>query len=243
MIELSDVEFRYDKNGFGLRISDLQVESGQCVALAGPSGCGKTTLLNLLSGIVSPEQGRIRVAGRDVSSFNESARRSFRLGAIGFVFQQFELLEYLNVRENILIPFCLNPSLPLTRDAELEAEKLCDSIGLKSLTERLPNRLSHGERQRVAIARALVTRPQLLFADEPTGNLDPTSRDRIVDLLFHEARSRGTTLLVATHDHTLLDRFDRVIDFAQPGLSGIELLQPAFTTAAVASDGHSGAES
>ena len=226
MIELSDVEFRYGDDGFGLSISSLRIAAGETVAFAGPSGCGKTTLLNLFSGILTADSGTLVVAGCEISSLQDTDRRAFRLKTVGQVFQEFELLDYLSVRENIQLPFCINPALPLTSESRAECDRLCESLGLASLADRPIDRLSHGERQRVAIGRALVTRPQLLLADEPAGNLDPSTRDRIIDLLFHEARGRRATLILATHDHSLLPRFDRVIDFGSPEESGIDLIPP-----------------
>ena len=226
MIELSNVQFRYEDDGFGLSIPSLQIAAGETVALAGPSGCGKTTLLNLLSGILTADAGTLSVAGCELSSLTDADRRAFRLKTVGQVFQEFELLDYLSVRENIQLPFCINPVLPLTSEARAECDRLCESLGLAPLANRPIDRLSHGERQRVAIGRALVTRPRLLLADEPTGNLDPSTRDRIVDLLFAEAQDRNATLILATHDHSLLPRLDRVIDFGSPEESGIEFLLP-----------------
>ena len=226
MIELSDVKFRYGDDGFGLSISSLRIAAGETVALAGPSGCGKTTLLNLLSGILDADSGTLVVADSELTSLRNADRRAFRLKTIGQVFQEFELLDYLSVRENIQLPFCINPALPLTKDARAECDRVRESLGLGPLADRPIDRLSHGERQRVAIGRALVTRPLLLLADEPTGNLDPTTRDRIIDLLFAEAGEREATLILATHDHSLLPRFDRVIDFGSPKESGIDLISP-----------------
>lgn len=234
MIELSNVQFRYEDDGFGLSIPSLQIAAGETVALAGPSGCGKTTLLNLLSGILTAGSGTLSVAGCELSSLTDADRRAFRLKTVGQVFQEFELLDYLSVRENIQLPFCINPVLPLTSEARAECDRLCESLGLAPLANRPIDRLSHGERQRVAIGRALVTRPRLLLADEPTGNLDPSTRDRIVDLLFAEARDRNATLILATHDHSLLPRFDRVIDFGSPDESGIKLLFPCSEETAAA---------
>ena len=224
MVEIDDLEFRYESNGFGLRISSLRIAIGESVALVGSSGCGKSTLLNLLAGIAIPHCGDIRIDGCELTSLDDSARRAFRISSVGMVFQEFELLDYLNVEENILLPFLINPAQRLTRETRTVARELATSLGLGDLLSRRIDRLSHGERQRVAIARALITNPQLLLADEPTGNLDPVTRDRIVDLLLNQAAERRATLVMATHDHSLLERFDRVIDFGRPGSSGIELL-------------------
>jgi len=225
MTEIDDLEFRYDHDGFGLRVSSLRIPSGESVALIGPSGCGKTTLLNLLVGVAVPNEGNIRFEGRELTRLDDAARRAFRISTVGMVFQEFELLTYLNVEENILLPFLLNSSLRLTNETKTNASELAASLGLETLLKRSIDRISHGERQRVAIARALITNPALLLADEPTGNLDPASRDQIVDLLFEQATIRQSTLFMATHDHNLTDRFDRVIDFSHPGESGIELLR------------------
>jgi putative ABC transport system ATP-binding protein len=225
MIEIDDLEFRYEQDGFGLRVSELRIPAAESVALVGPSGCGKTTLLNLLAGIVVPNEGNIRFEGRELTRLDDAARRAFRISTVGMVFQEFELLNYLNVEENILLPFLLNSSQRLTYETRKNVGELAESLGLKSLLKRPIDRLSHGERQRVAITRALITNPPLLLADEPTGNLDPATRDQIVDLIFEQAATRQATLMMATHDHSLIGRFDRVIDFSCPGESKIELLQ------------------
>lgn len=225
MIEIDDLEFRYQHDGFGLRVPSLRISSGESVALVGPSGCGKTTLLNLLVGIVEPNEGNIRFEGRELTRLSDAARRAFRISTAGMVFQEFELLSYLNVEENILLPYLLNSSQRPTHAIRESVGELAEPLGLQSLLKRPIDRLSHGERQRVAIARALITNPALLLADEPTGNLDPATRDQIVDLLFDQAAAKRSTLLMATHDHSLIDRFDRVIDFSCPDESGIELIR------------------
>ncbi|MFT5092068.1 MAG: putative ABC transport system ATP-binding protein [Porticoccaceae bacterium] len=226
MLEIDDLEFRYQVDGFGLRVASLRIAAGETVALVGPSGCGKTTLLNLLAAIAVPSKGNIRIDGRELTFMNDAARRAFRISSVGMVFQEFELLDYLNVEENILLPFLLNSSQRIRHESRADVAELAESLGLTSLLQRRIDRLSHGERQRVAIARALITNPQLLLADEPTGNLDPATRDRIVDLLFEHATRRQAAFVMATHDHSLTDRFDLVIDFSQPEQSGIELLRP-----------------
>lgn len=226
MVEIDDLEFRYADGGFGLRIRELRVPAGEAVALIGPSGCGKTTLLNLMAGIVVPQQGTVRIGGKELASLYDAARRSFRITTVGMVFQEFELLDYLSVEENILLPFFLNSSQQAVRRSRASVSELAESLGLTPLLSKSITLLSHGERQRVAIGRALITEPALLLADEPTGNLDPYTRDQIVDLLFNQAADRQTTLVMATHDHSLTERFNVVIDFSQPDLSNIELLRP-----------------
>jgi putative ABC transport system ATP-binding protein len=231
MVEIDDLEFRYEPNRFGLRVSNLRISAGESVALVGPSGCGKTTLLNLLAGIAVPDCGNVRIEGRELTRLDDAARRAFRISSVGMIFQEFELLDYLNVEENILLPFLLNSTQRLAHKSQADVKELADSLGLSQLLSRRIDRLSHGERQRVAIGRAIITNPQLLLADEPTGNLDPTTRDRIVDLLMESVAQRQATLVMATHDHSLIDRFDRAIDFARPSESGVVVLgnEPAFT--------------
>ncbi len=213
MIDISNVEFSYGRGDFRLRVAGLEVVEGAKAALIGPSGSGKTTFLNLVSGTVLPLAGTVRVDGREVSSMSDAARRGFRITNIGFVFQDFELLEYLSVLDNILYPYRINRALRLTAEVRGRARQLAEETGLSDKLRRCPDQLSHGERQRVAICRALLARPKLLLADEPTGNLDPKNKDRILDLLLDYAQSRHATVLVVTHDLGLLKRFDRVIDF------------------------------
>ena len=213
MIQISDLGFRYPLGEFALHVPDLDVEAGERVAIIGPSGCGKTTLLHLVAGIRKALEGRLRVRGVELSSLDDGARRDFRIANVGMVFQEFELLEYLDVRENILLPFRINGSLRLTRDVRNRADELAVDMGIGDKLGRPPGSLSQGERQRVAVCRALLSRPDLLLADEPTGNLDPSNKDRVLDLLLDYVESCGATLVVVTHDHDLLDRFQRVVDF------------------------------
>jgi ABC-type lipoprotein export system ATPase subunit len=214
MIAIDQLDFQHPGGGFRLRIPRLAVARGERVALLGPSGCGKTTLLDLIAGILVPRAGSVVVDDTAVHTLGDAARRRFRAGRIGFVFQQFGLLEHLPVIENILLPFRINRDLALTRELRARAHALAAELGLPDLLDRRPARLSQGERQRVAIARALVTRPPLLLADEPTGNLDPARKESIKSLLFDQAAAAGATLLFVTHDHALLPGFDRVLDFA-----------------------------
>ncbi len=213
MIEVEDLLFTYESDGFTLRVPDLAVEDGAKVAFIGPSGSGKTTLFHLLAGILVPHSGRISVAGREVSGLPDAERRRFRIGTIGMIFQDFELLDHLTVRENILLPYYVNRALTLDGGVHERVEELARALGIGSYLRRRPAALSHGERQRAAICRALVTEPALVLADEPTGNLDPRNTDVILDLVFRLVEKRGTTFLMVTHDHSLLDRFDRTIDF------------------------------
>lgn len=212
MIELRDVRFEYTLGGFSLFVPQLSIAPGAKVAAIGPSGSGKTTLLNLVSGIERPSVGEVETDGVRVDGLSPAARRSFRITHLGFVFQDFLLLDYLDVLQNILYPYRLHRDLNLDRETQARARELAANLGIERLLERRPDELSQGERQRVAIARALITAPKLILADEPTGNLDPATKRQVLDLLFEQCDALRTTLLMVTHDHGLLDRFDQVVD-------------------------------
>lgn len=213
MIKLSNVQFRYPQSNFSLQLDHTRVEPGEHVALIGPSGCGKTTLLNLLAGVLLPDFGSVEVAGESVALLQEAQRRDFRIRSLGLVFQNFELLEYLDIKDNILLPARIGRGLSANRDLRNRAAALADRLGIANKLQRYPGQLSQGERQRVAVARALLLQPALILADEPTGNLDPANKFVVLDLLLDYAREQNATLLTVTHDHDLLGRFDRVMDF------------------------------
>lgn len=214
MVELENIEFAYPAGRFRLRVPGLQVLPGERLAIVGPSGTGKTTLLNLVAGILRPDSGTIRVAGVELGSLSEDGVRRFRASTVGFVFQDFALLDYLTARENMLYPYRITPALSLDAEVRARAEALAGACGLAEKLDRRPGALSQGEQQRVAICRALVTRPRLVISDEATGNLDPENKTLILDLLFEQARAAEASVLAVTHDHALLPRFDRVVDFA-----------------------------
>ena len=215
MIEIKNLVFRYTRGDFELRIEEFRIDVGSKVAIVGPSGSGKTTLLNLMSGIVVPDSGEVVVCQTDVGKLNDRSRRDFRISNIGLVFQRFELVEYLQVTDNILLPYFINPSLQRKESARQRAKDLAIGMGLEGKLRRFPHQLSQGEQQRVAICRALIEQPQLILADEPTGNLDPVNKTRILDLLFKSSTEKKQTLVVVTHDMNILDGFDRVIDFEE----------------------------
>lgn len=214
MLSVEQIAFQYPRSSYGLRIDRFTCEAGKTTAIVGPSGCGKTTFLNLAAGILKPAEGTIRIAGTEVQSLGSSAGAAFRLSMIGLIFQEFELVEHLTVRDNILLPLHLGLR---TDRAPLEsrARELAEETGIANYWSKRPNKLSHGERQRVAICRALSIDPQLILADEPTGNLDPTNKRRILDLMINFARENRRTLVVATHDLELLDAFDEVVQFEE----------------------------
>ncbi len=220
-IRLSDLGFRYEQGDFDLRIPELTVHQGERVAVIGPSGSGKTTLLHLMAGIVEPDHGSVVTAGVEVSNLEDARRRDFRIRRIGLVFQEFELIDYLSVLDNILLPYRINPILRLDDGVRERALDLARRVGIEGQLERLATRLSHGEKQRAAVCRALIANPEVLLADEPTGNLDPVNKGRVLDILIGYAEEREATLVTVTHDHELLERFGRVIDFKtfQPSAS------------------------
>ncbi|TNJ20024.1 ABC transporter ATP-binding protein [Aeromonas veronii] len=184
---------------------DLQVNSGETVALVGASGSGKSTLLGLLAGLDLPSQGDIEILGKSLGELDEEGRARLRAEQIGFVFQSFLLLPTMTALENVMLPAELRGE----RDCEPRARELLAAVGLGERLHHLPPRLSGGEQQRVAIARAFMTCPSLLLADEPTGNLDSKTGEKVIELLFELNRKHGTTLVVVTHDHQLAERCQR----------------------------------
>jgi putative ABC transport system ATP-binding protein len=212
MIAIEGLRFGYSDGAFSLEIPALRVARGEKVAFIGPSGSGKTTLAYLIAGILTPRAGSLAVGGAELARRGDGWRRDFRISTIGFVFQEFELLEYLSVRDNMLLPYYLNATLELTAQVHRAIEGLAASMDLGDKLRRYPKALSHGERQRVAICRALATSPEMLIADEPTGNLDPQTAQTTLSLLLGEVERRQMTLLMVTHNYALLDAFDRVVD-------------------------------
>lgn len=186
---------------------DLAIAQGESVAIVGRSGSGKTTLLSLLAGLDSPTRGHIELAGVDLGPLDEDGRARLRAGRVGFVFQSFQLLAGFTALENAR----LGADLAGHADAAARAREALDQVGLSPRATHLPHQLSGGEQQRVAIARAFAAGPSILFADEPTGNLDSATGAGIIDLLFALNRSRGTTLVLVTHDDGLARRCGRVL--------------------------------
>ena len=185
------------------------------MALHGPSGCGKSTLLDLVAGSLAPSSGSLEVEGEDLAQLTEAQRRAHRIRTIGFVFQDFPLVEYLDAEENALLPYRIDPRLHIDDETRRRAQDLLESLGLGDKINRRPAELSQGERQRVAIARALVTQPRLLLADEPTAGLDPQQSANVLATLERLCDERGLTLLLVTHDPRLLSRFDDTLAVAE----------------------------
>ncbi len=213
LVDVEALSFAYPGTSFRLEIPKFQVATGEKLAVIGPSGSGKTTLLNLIAGISVPDSGTVAVDGVKVSELHDDSRRNFRISRIGFVFQDFELVDYLSILDNVLHPYRITKALKLDRQVRARAQALGDRLGISDKLRRRPGELSHGEKQRAAICRALLPSPALLLTDEATGNLDPANKTRILELLFDNVTEHGATLIAVTHDHDLLQRFDRVIDF------------------------------
>ncbi len=213
MILIDGLRFSHGTS-FTLNIPTLEISAHTRTAIVGPSGTGKTTFLSLLSGILKPDRGALTVAERPLHTMSDAERRAFRARQTGFVFQNFALIEYLTAFENILYPYRITDSLTLDATTRDRAHMLAERVGLADKLDRKPARLSQGEQQRIAICRALIAGPALVLADEAPGNLDPDNKTLILNLLFEEVANAGATLIAVTHDHQLLDRFDRVIDFA-----------------------------
>ncbi len=214
LVEAVNLSFAYDLDSFRLRLPSLSIAERETVAIVGPSGCGKTTLLHLIAGILQAQAGQLQVLGAEVSAMSDAQAREFRLQNIGMVFQSFELLDYLSVLDNILLPVRIGGAVSLSEPIRERARQLARQMGIGDKLARPISRLSQGERQRVAVARALLLRPPLLLADEPTGNLDPSNKDKVLSLLLDYAEQEQSGLITVTHDSTLLDRFSRVLDFS-----------------------------
>jgi len=186
----------------------LSIVAGETVAIVGASGAGKSTLLALLAGLDEPSAGGVWLEGTELSALDEDGRAAARARHVGFVFQSFHLVPSLTAHENVMLPL----ELAGRRDARAAARAVLTQVGLEPRLGHYPRQLSGGEQQRVAIARAFVTRPSVLFADEPTGNLDTATGGRIIELLFNLNAANGTTLVLVTHDRAIATRCDRVIE-------------------------------
>lgn len=203
---------------------DFTVQAGEQLAITGRSGSGKSTLLGLLAGLDRASAGQVFLCGKALHDLDEDQRAAVRLAHIGFVFQSFQLLNHLSALDNVLLPLTLNKRVSYGQ-AKLRAEELLARVGLEKHMKQTPRVLSGGEQQRVAIARALVTQPQVIFADEPTGNLDGQTAHAIEDLLFDLNREQGTTLVLVTHDLKLASRCGRQLHLEDGRLSHVNSSQ------------------
>ena len=185
----------------------FSVAGGETVAVVGPSGAGKSTLLALLAGLDLPTGGHVTLNGNNLNELDEDGRAKVRAASVGFVFQSFHLVPSLNALENVMLPL----ELAGNKNARSTSQEIIEKVGLRDRWSHYPAQLSGGEKQRVAIARAFATEPAVLFADEPTGNLDTRTGSTIMELMFELNRSSSTTLVLVTHDNTLAERCDRVL--------------------------------
>jgi len=216
MLKIENLHFTYPSGNHGLTVKDFTAENGESIAIVGSSGCGKTTFLNLITGILSPKSGSILLNKENLLELPPSARAQLRLSKIGLIFQDFALIEHLTVQQNILLPLSLRKlSSKKIKMVTEQAQQLAEETGISQHWNRFPKKLSQGECQRVALCRALSIEPQLLIADEPTGNLDPQNKKKAIQLLLDATKSRHIPLIVATHDLDLLDAFDRTLSFDQ----------------------------
>jgi putative ABC transport system ATP-binding protein len=198
-----------------LRGVNLQIRNGETVALVGKSGSGKSTLLSLLAGLDQADGGSVTIAGKSITAMGEAELTRFRAANMGIVFQQFHLVSTLSALENVLLPLELLRRL----NAAETARSLLEAVGLAYRAHHLPSQLSGGESQRVAIARALAINPSILFADEPSGNLDEETGEKVMDLLFRMVAATGTTLVLVTHDPDLAKRCGRVVHLEHGGVA------------------------
>jgi len=201
-----------------VRAATFEVREGEAVAILGASGSGKSTLLGLLAGLDVPSQGRAWIDGADLFALSEDGRAQLRGRMVGFVFQSFQLLPALTALEKVMLPL----ELAGGADAASRARRILERVGLGERLGHYPRQLSGGEQQRVAVARAFVTEPKVLFADEPTGNLDSATGEQVIELLFEMNREHGTTLVLVTHDPELAKRCDRRIHIAAGEITGVD---------------------
>lgn len=215
VIDLQKVEFRYSSaKKLTLNINHFSLDQGEKVFIYGPSGCGKTTFLEVLSGVLVPQKGSLTILNKNIVQLSPKQRDEFRAAHIGYIFQSFNLIPYLNIFENITLPLYLSAhrrlQVPHSKEKE-EAKKICASLGILEFLDKPVNELSVGQQQRVAVARALLGKPELILADEPTSSLDQDHREKFIELLFSVANEHRTSILFVSHDRSLQSLFDRSV--------------------------------
>lgn len=210
ILNISQLKKSYDSGAKKITVLEditFSVEAGQTFSIVGPSGSGKTTLLGLCAGLDKPDSGTVEVCGVDLNTLNEDSRAVLRNRNVGFVFQDFQLLPTLTALENVIVPL----ELQGVKNAVQTGMELLEKVGLADRYHHYPSQLSGGEQQRVAVARAFSNKPAILFADEPTGNLDAATGEKIIELLFQLNKDRGTTLIIVTHDMELAAKTQAII--------------------------------
>ena len=217
MIELKKVEMTYDDNGTKLNIlklNSLKIKDGEKIAFIGSSGSGKTTLFNLISGMLTPTSGKVIVEDVDLTTLSESERDLFRANHIGYIFQDFNLFSDFSVIQNVVLPMSFSNRYS-KKEMNYKATEILKKVGMDKKANQKVKTLSGGEKQRVAIARSIVNKPNIILADEPTGNLDYKNGVKIMELIKQIAEDENATLLVITHNNSQLDMFDRVINIEE----------------------------
>ena len=212
MINVTGVSKVYDNPAGQVSVLnnlDLSVAAGEAVSIVGPSGSGKTTLLNILGALDSPSSGTVEIGGQDISTMGETATAQFRNRSIGFIFQLHYLLPQCSVLDNVLVPRLAGGWEESVADTRARAENLLEEVGLKDRLSHKPSQLSGGEQLRVAIARSLINEPKIILADEPTGSLDPTTGEKVADLLIESNQGKGVALVVVTHNPGLADKMQK----------------------------------
>ena len=215
ILQISDLHFQYPASDFKIEISNIKITQGSKIAISGKSGSGKTTLIHLISGILKPQSGEILFFDKSITDMNDKEIRKHRISNIGFIFQEFELLDYLNVMDNLVLPYKINKSLSLDEEIKDKAKEIANRIGIGNKLDQHPKQLSGGERQRLAIARALITSPPLIIADEPTGNLDNKTSNIVMDEITDQVSYTNSTLIMISHNNELISSFDEIIDIQE----------------------------
>jgi putative ABC transport system ATP-binding protein len=215
VVDIQDLEKRYAEAAVFKSVS-LQIKAGEFVAIVGDSGVGKSTLLNCMAGLDHWDAGSLKVQGADLGTLSDEQLAIWRRKSVGFVFQAFHVLPHLDVAQNIGLPLLLLGEKPAQINPRVN--DMLRAVGLDGLSARLPQQLSGGQLQRVAIARALVHRPALVLADEPTGNLDPSTAERVMDVLIAQTKESGAALILVTHSQTAAARADRVLHLTAQGI-------------------------
>ncbi|MBL0937442.1 MAG: ABC transporter ATP-binding protein [Gemmatimonadaceae bacterium] len=217
-VALSDVRFAYKAGRDVLAIERLSIARGETVFLHGPSGSGKTTLLGLLAGVLQANRGQVRVLGQDFTSMSSGARDAFRARHLGYVFQMFNLIPYLSVRENILVPIRLDAGRRArlgSQSLDAAVREVAGELDIARYLDTPIGELSVGQQQRVAAARALIGHPEVVIADEPTSALDTDRREQFLQLLFRSCEKAQATLVFVSHDHTLMPLFSRIVELGE----------------------------
>ena len=215
ILQISDLHFQYPASDFKIEVSDIKITQGSKIAISGKSGSGKTTLIHLISGILKPQSGEILFFDESITDMNDNDIRKHRISNIGFIFQEFELLDYLNVMDNLVLPYKINKSLSLDEEIKEKAKEIANRIGIGNKLDQHPKQLSGGEGQRLAIARALITSPPLIIADEPTGNLDDKTSNIVMDEITDQVSYTNSTLIMISHNNELISSFDEIIDIQE----------------------------